>query len=336
MNKENSFTSASKTKSLFEQNLEHWDKPESSWNKAALSTTQADPFCCGTEWQLSFHEAYSPNRHLYIRESSNSLVAFAQTSNRSQQKMFTPVEAHWLFGCPLLGPEAVDIMEEMSDIFSRPRFLISGLINEGVLYNRITERFKSQFNFRRTTRKTLCAASLSGGLDGFLSRRSSNHRRNLKKEMKRAIQKGVYFERFVPSDEKEVDEIYLRMLSVERESWKGIGQCGMAEQPARSYYYIMLKRLAVSRSARIMMARHDDRDIGFIFGGLSSDIYRGQQFSFADDWEKASIGNLLQLEQVRWLCEEGVKRYDMGPMMGYKHHWTELRFKIEAWLLDPL
>ena len=44
----------------------------------------------------------------------------------------------------------------------------------------------------------------------------------------------------------------------------------------------------------------------------------------------ASIGNLLQLEQVRWLCEEGVERYDMGPVMDYKRSWMETHRRFDA------
>jgi len=43
---------------------------------------------------------------------------------------------------------------------------------------------------------------------------------------------------------------------------------------------------------------------------------------------------LLQLEQIRWLCEEQMERYDMGPMMEYKQHWTEQRRVVETWVLQ--
>lgn len=92
----------------------------------------------------------------------------------------------------------------------------------------------------------------------------------------------------------------------------------------------------MSGSGRVMFARHEGRDIGFIFGALFGNVYRGQQFSYADDWKGASIGNLLQLEQIRWLCEEGAIRYDMGPQMGYKRHWTERRTLITTLALRPL
>ena len=83
-----------------------------------------------------------------------------------------------------------------------------------------------------------------------------------------------------------------------------------------------------------MFARHAGEDIGYIFGSLAGQVYRGQQFSYADNWASYSIGNLLQLEQIRWLSEEQILRYDMGPMMDYKRHWTEQRRVVEAWVLQ--
>ena len=55
-----------------------------------------------------------------------------------------------------------------------------------------------------------------------------------------------------------------------------------------------------------------------------------QQFSFDEDWRRHSIGNLLQYEQVKWLCEEGFAGYDMGPVMDYKFHWTEQCLSLQS------
>lgn len=127
------------------------------------------------------------------------------------------------------------------------------------------------------------------------------------------------------------------MLAVEKQSWKGIGHCGMAEPPSSRFYSILLAALARTGDARVIFARHEDQDIGFIFGGMAGNIYRGQQFSFADSWRSFSIGNLLQQEKIRWLCEDGALRYDMGPIsgprMGYKSHWTESTVTLHTLLL---
>ena len=67
-------------------------------------------------------------------------------------------------------------------------------------------------------------------------------------------------------------------------------------------------------------------------------MYRGQQFSYAHDCHTLSLGNLMQIEKIRWLCEEGVQRYDMGPLDGpkmqYKSHWTETAFPLRTWLIE--
>ena len=48
----------------------------------------------------------------------------------------------------------------------------------------------------------------------------------------------------------------------------------------------------------------------------------------------------MQIEKIRWLCEEGVQRYDMGPLDGpkmqYKSHWTETAFPLRTWLIEKV
>lgn len=100
-----------------------------------------------------------------------------------------------------------------------------------------------------------------------------------------------------------------------------------------------IRRLAAQGTARVMFARHEGQDIGFIFGGMLGPCYRGQQFSYDAAWKALSIGNLLQVEQIRWLCEEGAVRYDMGTASGepmaYKLHWTEAHPTSQTWFLQP-
>jgi hypothetical protein len=252
-----------------------WHHPHSAWNAAALSTRQVDPFCCLTYWQLSFHEAFNPHRRLLIKESSGNVIAFAEKVFSEDSVFITPIEPHWLFGTPLLGPDSVDLLSDtIGDIeyfygSNFPTIVISGIAPNGVLYQKLQKQFSSKFEFSHHSSGLQCAASLAGGLDGFLSRRSSNLRRNLKKKTKLAANSGISFERFSPSTELEAERIYSRMISVELASWKGTGRCGMAEPPARQYYEIMLKRLALSKNARIILAQHDGNDIGFIFGGMA-------------------------------------------------------------------
>lgn len=314
-----------------------------TWARLALSTGQADPFCCSPLWQLAFHDVFAPKRRLFLTSSERGLLAFAETALSPAEVFLAPLEAHWFFGCPLLGPEGPELLAANLDALAQayapafPKIIIGGVRPGGRLAHRLLRRLGGRFDFYLIAEGVQGAASLSGGLDGFLSRRSANHRGKLGRAARRALREGVCFERVLPATPPEAATAYARMLAVERSSWKGIGRCGMAETPSREFYDLMLGRLAAEKSGRIIFARHGGRDIGFIFGGLAGRVYRGQQFSYAEDWRDWSIGNLMQLEQVRWLCEDGARRYDMGPLsgprMGYKSHWTEKRLTIQTWIM---
>lgn len=324
--------------------LELLDRPGSLWNSPACCTGQRDPFCCTSTWQLSFHDAFSPKRRLLVRTSSDSLVAFAEKVFSPGNIYLTPIESHWFFGSNVLGPNGLDLLvDTLVDIerFYTPRFpliVLGAIAPRSTIFKSFKSRLAGRFDFHKHASGIQCAASLDGGLDGYLSRRSANHRKKLKKQFRLAKNREVTFERHSPPLGPDIDEVYDRMLAVERASWKGLHHSGMTEQPSKRFYAVMLARLAASRSSRIIFAKHENKDIGFIFGGMAGKIYRGQQFSYDEDWRESSIGNLLQLEQVRWLCEEGAERYDMGPLsgdgMGYKRHWTEKRLHIETWVLE--
>jgi len=318
------------------------DHSASAWNCLALATPQPDPFCATTAWQLSWREAADPERPVVVRECTDGLICLARHTLGSNI-VLGPVERLWLFGCNVLGPAGVDLLEQllrdpaMEAAGLGGRIVISGLDPEGPLLAAIRSRLSPYAEFRRFKQDMQCAASLKGGLDGFLSRRSANYRKKLRQAIRRAHAAGIGFERHAPGSAAEAAAVFARMLAVERRSWKGIAGRGMDGPMTRTFYGAMLRRLAIAREGRVMFATHDGRDVGYIFGGMAGAIYRGQQFSFDDAWRDMSIGNVLQYEQVAWLCEEAAHRYDMGPLTGpfmaYKAHWTELRMPIEAWLL---
>ncbi|MDR2503603.1 MAG: GNAT family N-acetyltransferase [Deltaproteobacteria bacterium] len=251
----------------------------------------------------------------------------------------TPIEPHWFFGCPLLGREAVELLYEAVGHIKKfyspyfPETIVSGIRPHGETASRLWRFFGSGFDFYLHSAGIQCSASLKDGVDGFLSRRSANHRHKLKKEGVRASDKGIYFERIMPSSPEDAARTYSRMLAVEYASWKGIGKCGITEPPSRQFYDIMLRRLSVTKTARVIFAKREDKDIGFIFGGMAGRIYRGQQFSYDNEWKNFSIGNLMQMEQIHWLCQEGARRYDMGPRMDYKVHWTEKETHMQTWII---
>ena len=271
------------------------------------------------------------------------MITLCQTTDRSGQVYLAPIESSWCFGANLLGREAVSLLEDtMVEIEGHyapefPKIIISGIKPTGSVYRLLRSAFRDRFEFGSFRTGIQCGAALSGGFEGYLSRRSSNTRRNIKKQTRRLLEAGVAFERHSSCTPLEAEILYERMISVELASWKGIGHCGMAENSISSFYRAMIRRLSETGDTRVIMARFEDKDIGFIFGGMAGRIYRGQQFSYDEDWAAGSIGNVMQAEQIKWLCEEGATRYDLGPFksgrMEYKSHWVEQSFGITSEVL---
>ncbi len=319
--------------------LDQLDRPDSDWNRAVDRSRQPDPFCCRTEWMLSYHETFAPLRALRLRREGDSHLALAARSHFRLGLLLEPIEAHWFFGTALVGPDAVELLLAEEEHWRREGFrtsvLLGGLLPRGRLLQRLQRALGEHRELHRGEPTIECTASLAGGIDGYLGRRSGTFRRNLRAAARRAADAGVDFERQAPRSAAEADAAYARMLAVEQASWKGLDRCGMAEPPSREFYGVMLRRLAVSGAGRVVFARARDTDIGFLFGGLAGAVYRGQQFSYVDAWARFGIGNLLQLEQLRWLCEEGARRYDMGPAMDYKRHWAERQVRLETLLALP-
>lgn len=313
------------------------------WEHLAASTGQADPFCCAPAWQLTFRETVTPGKRLFFHAVPGGLAVFTEFLAEGQRVFLTPPENGWLFGCPLLGSAAGDALAASLAAFDAayphavPHLILSGIQPRGALAAMLLHRFGETYAFFRHGSSVQCAASLAGGVDGYLSRRSANHRAKLKKAGRRAAAAGVTFTRQMPATPDEGCALYARMQAVEAKSWKGLSRCGMGEAPAREFYAALVQRLAAGGKLRAIMAQREGEDIGFIFGGLCGLTYRGQQFSYAAGEQKLSLGNLLQLETLKWLCEEGVARYDMGPVTGprmeYKRHWTEEDHEIQTWLM---
>ncbi|MCX8069165.1 MAG: hypothetical protein N2738_01540, partial [Thermodesulfovibrionales bacterium] len=97
----------------FSLSLPDIDYGDSLFNKLVFSTEQADPLCCRTEWQLSFHEAFSPFRRLIIKTEGHSLIAFATYNFPGVGIVLEPLETHWFFACPLLGENPVDLLHSV-------------------------------------------------------------------------------------------------------------------------------------------------------------------------------------------------------------------------------
>jgi CelD/BcsL family acetyltransferase involved in cellulose biosynthesis len=87
------------------------------------------------------------------------------------------------------------------------------------------------------------------------------------------------------------------------------------------FYRALVARLGAR--TRMIFARKNGEDVGFILGGVRDGTFRGFQFSYDERLKDVSLGGLLQLEQIRDLAAEGITTYDMGMDLEYKRRWAD-------------
>ena len=173
--------------------------PFPAWTKTALSTNQPDPFCCTPTWQLTFHDAFSPQRRLFIEQSSQGVMAFAEHRPSPELIFLTPIEPHWFFGCPLLGKYAVDMLSHalsfLADMYKPhfPTLCISGIRPQGTLARTLKINLGKDFDFVLHSTGVQCTASLAGCADGYTTSRSPHCVSTLKKALRQARAPSVTF-----------------------------------------------------------------------------------------------------------------------------------------------
>lgn len=296
-------------------------------DRAARATPDIDAFCSSSSWILPARAALMPGGDPWLyRADAGYLLAMRRVHHGL--RCVEPLEAGWGLACPLLGPDPGALAAELEALCARRHgdwdaLLLCGIPRGAPLFDHLVRALGTRYPMRLGPVTTRHVASLSGGLDGFLSRRSRGLRKSLRRAERRARALGVEFEHVEARCERDVEALYARVLAVEDQSWKGRTGSGIVAPEMREFYRLMLRRLAAEGRQRTLFAVHEGRDVGYVIGGVLGDTYRGLQFSFDDAYRGLGLGNLCQLEQIAALCEQGCRDYDLGTGLTYKQRWAE-------------
>lgn len=307
-----------------------------AWRRLAIGSGVPDPLSSGPEWQITARNNSRRRRDDCLVRIDGDSGLFFSKSSLDDLIVLGAFEAHWKFGSPVLGPRGLKmLMELISELKSASRFAtiqinVPGLEQGGEGASALAAANVHLMSHSQTEQ---AAASLEGGLDGWLARRSPKFRRNLRRSLRMADSEGLTIERWNP-EEGVCEQIYSRMLAVEQRSWKGAIADGLFA--LRKFYFELLVAYARSGMARVTFARIGDLDVGFNFGGAYGGIYRGQQTSYDQAYSALSIGSLMHFDTVRWLIEEEATLHHFGPVQGwhrYKFDWCEIITRsCEVWL----
>jgi hypothetical protein len=307
------------------------------FDREVAATPEIDRFCSSSAWILAAAAALMPPRAPASYRGADGYFAAMRGVHPAGFPYIEPVELAWGLASPLVGRDPVPLAEAVVAMLAARRdwqlAIITGLTAWGPQRRALEHALPARWERRTGTPTARYVASLDGGVDGFLSRRSRELRKSLRKSLRTAAQAGVTFESVKQAPAEAAPALYARIQEVEAMSWKAREGVGISSGPMRAFYDHMLPRLCERGQQRILFARAADRDIGYILGAVFEGEYRGLQFSYDDGHGPLGIGGLLQYHQIVELCEEGVIRYDLGTEMDYKRRWAEEVMETEMLVL---
>ena len=299
-------------------------------------TPSIDRFCSTTAWILAASSSLMPARAAFSFRGEHGYFAAMRGVHPAGFPYVEPVELAWGLAAPMIGRDPMALVEEVVAVLAARRdwqlAILSGHTADGAHRQTLERVVPARWERRRGAPTLRHVASLDGGVDGFLSRRSRELRKTLRKSLRAAAGAGITFES-VRATRERAAALYDRIQAVEARSWKAIDGVGIAQGPMRAFYGHMLPRLCARGQQRTVFARVGERDIGYVLGAVFEGEYRGLQFSYDDSHAHAGIGGLLQYHQVAELCGEGIARYDLGTEMDYKRRWAEDVMETEMLVL---
>jgi hypothetical protein len=294
------------------------------FDRQVAQTPAIDRFCSSSAWILAAAGALMPPRAAFTFRGEHGYFAAMRGVHPAGFPYIEPIELAWGLASPVIGADSSALVGEIVPLLAGRRdwqlAILAGMTLSGPQRRALDAALPQRWERRRGQPTVRHVASLDGGLDAFLSRRSRELRKSLRKSLRTAAAEGVTFERARGGDAR---VLYDRIQAVEANSWKAQEGVGIHAGPMRAFYGAMLPRLVALDQLRALFARVGERDVGYILGAVWAGEYRGLQFSYDDAYGRLGLGGLLQYHQIVELCEQGVARYDLGTEMDYKRRWAE-------------
>jgi hypothetical protein len=322
--------------SLESLSLDRLDEEAAAYDAAVRATPDIDRFCSSSAWILPAARYLHPGGRPFVNRQRANWIAFMRVRWRGLE-LLRPLEAMWGFPAPVLGEEPAAAAEMLLQALVADRSwdvcLIGGLAEGSALEHRLRSAAAGYFRIGPGPMTRRHVADLRGGIAAYLGRRSPELRRSLRKAARRARDRGVIFEVADATDADAADELFERLLAIERRCWKSQAGAGIDSEPMCSFYRDINRRLARSERHRLLFARLDGEDVAYVLGATFAGGYRGLQFSFDQRFAHLSLGNLCQLEEITRLCVEGFVSYDLGMEVPYKRRFGESLFVTRSLIL---
>jgi len=305
-----------------------------AYDEAVAASTEIDHFCSCTHWVLPAHAAFHADHTAFVAPLDAGFMALSRGQTSGLGRFYAALEAMWGLACPLVGErqDALGAEAALALAAQRDRWdvlWLGGIVRDGALFQALVRGLTRTAQLRLGPVTTRHQASLEGGFEGWLGRRSALFRKRIRQTLRGLERAHIELEwvdtRAVSHGLGGADGVALfqRIHAIEQRSWKGMEGTGFVQGDMLAFYARMVPRLAQAGRLRVLFARSGGEDIAFCFGGIFGATFRGLQNSFDDRFRELSLGNAMQAHTIARLADEGVALYDLGSEMEYKARWAE-------------
>ena len=308
------------------------------WSKACSGRRDLDRYCSSPYWGVPLCKAFQGDGELFVYQSSSE--NFAVFCERPVQGgvLVLPADGMWLLGTPILSPRPASMLGELIRYWAANphplglrQVLIGGVYPASRL---VASRFWERLGGWEIESSQRMVASLEGGFEGFMSRRSKNFRSRLRRTVKAAARDDIEVE-FMPrqAEADECSRLLSRIFEVEAACWKGQKGQGIDSGGMRVFYENMIPRLAAHGRFRGLFLRQAGIDVAYLFGAFFDNYFRGLQFSYRSNHDEG-LGNVCQFYMIQSLVDEGCTDYDLGQGMKYKTRWSEQHLESRSFVIQ--
>ncbi len=155
------------------------------FDREVAATPAIDRFCSTTAWILSASAALMPARVPFSFRGESGFLAAMRGIHPAGFPYVEPVELAWGLASPLIGRDPELLAVEVAALLAERRdwqiAILSGLTADGPQRRALERALPARWERRRGTPTVRHIASLEGGVDGFLGRRSRELRKSLRK-----------------------------------------------------------------------------------------------------------------------------------------------------------
>lgn len=304
------------------------------WDEAVDRTPDADEFCASSIWSFSAAASFPEHEPPVVVSDGRSFAGMRRATAEDGTRLLVGLDPVWGFATPLVGHpvQAARLLTTRLTLDDHDVAVVTGQRDGGVGLQCLAQVLGERHRLLRGPTEMRLQADVSGGLEPWLARRSSRFRQRIGQIRRRAADAGITV---VDCSALPPDDALDRVLDVEIRSWKGEQGTGLASESLAGFYRRMAWRLGAGDQLRLLFARQDDRDLGYVLGGVRGRTYRGLQLSYDARARAHGIGHLLQIHQLEALAGTGIDVYDLGMDMPYKRRWADRVEETFALLVTP-